>query len=301
MLALGLVACVSGAGTLPSPELEPPVTTTGATLPAYFLSTHPELRVGVRAPASAPYRVSILGSDPQTVELTLGNAGRAPLDVDDVRVSFEVRRGATRIPCAARTVLPTHEVPTLGPGRTTTLARELCALPLPGEYSVDVLLALARDARPARAGSFSFVVRPVGRNVPRAVPDEPGLFAALGGDTTGVRFTRPEWKAGAYHVVVRLTNAGTNAIALPPSQVVFRVTKHGHPLACTAMHAIALPAALASGESVARSVPVTCLIDVQGQYDIHASLATSDAETHLADLSVQVTSDPLLYLPIIPW
>jgi len=301
MVALLVGACVAGAPGAPTQEPEAPVRTTGAEIPPYFVATHPGLRVSIRAPASAPYRPTILGSDPQTVELALANASRAPIALAGARVDLEVRRGAVRIPCAARNDLLVREVPTLAPGGATTLARELCSLPLPGEYSVDVLLALPEDAVFARAGSFSFVVKPVGKNVPRPVAGSIGLFAAIGGDTTGVRFTRPEWKSGAYHIVVRLTNASPNPAALPPAQVVFRVTKQGQPLACTATYDLPLPSSLAPGESAARTVPVTCLIDMRGRYDIHASLALEEEETPLADLTVEVTDNPLLYLPVIPW
>ena len=60
-------------------------------------------------------------------------------------------------------------------------------------------------------------------------------------------------------------------------------------------------AELEPGESWLAPVPVTCLIDVKGRYDIHAAIETDDEETPLADLSVEVITDPLLYLPIIPW
>jgi hypothetical protein len=44
-------------------------------------------------------------------------------------------------------------------------------------------------------------------------------------------------------------------------------------------------------------VPVTCILDVQGKYEIHAMVG----DVELAEIHVEVTSDPLLYLPIWPW
>jgi hypothetical protein len=301
-LVLGLVACLSGATVPPVSEPAPPVETTGATMPLYRLASHPGLRVSVEAKPSTLYRATILGADPQTVELKLGNASPEPFDLSGAEVSFRVRRGAARIACASHDVVGSRETKLLLPGHRTTLTRETCSLPLPGKYEVEVLFALAGDARPERAGAYSFEVKGVGPNVPHAVESQPGLFAAMGGDTAGVRFTQSEWTSGAYHVVVRLTNAGTNPVHLPaPVQVVFRVTQHGRPLACTATHDLAVPREIASGESVTAPVPVTCVINVKGRYAIHASLATGDAETHLVDMSVEVTSNPLLYLPVIPW
>jgi len=302
MLALGLAACAGGTVAPPAEAPPPPVATTGATMPDYFLASHPGLRVAVEAPSEAPYRATLLGSNPQTVKLTFGNVGTTPWDLSNARVAFDVRRGAVRIPCAARNDLPRHELRVLPPGQTTTVLRDLCSLPLPGDYVVDVRVALKTDGEPQRAGSFSFVVTAAGPNVPHEIAEQPGLFAAMGGNLTGVRYTQPEWQSGAYHVVVRLTNASTNPIRLPhPAQVVFRVTKQGHPLACTATYDLPLPAEVDAGESAARSVPVTCLVDVQGKYDIHASLAMGGEETRLANLGVEVTSNPLLYLPILPW
>jgi hypothetical protein len=301
MLALGLFACVSGAAVLPAEQPSPPVETTGATLPAYTLASHADLRVAVSAPASAPYRATMLGTKPETVEIDVANVGAQPYDLSGARVSFRVRRGPVRIPCAARNDALVRAPRVLQPGQRAVLARDLCSLPLPGEYVVETFLDLAGDAAPEHVGTFSIEVRARGPNVPHPVAEEPGLFAAMGGNVGGVRFTRPEWASGAYHVVVRLTNASTVPLALEAGQVVFRVTRSGHPLACTATHDLAVPARLAPGESFAANVPVTCLIDVKGKYAIHASLAMGGAETPLGGLGVEVTSNPLLYLPVWPW
>lgn len=270
-------------------------------MPVFALRGDPSIRVEIHAPHASAYRATIVGSRPETVELAIGNAGIDPVDVGGADLTFEVRRGPVRIPCEARNDVPKREARLLLSGQKIVLMRELCSLPLPGDYTVDAILALP-GRKAEHVGSFPLFVRANGTNVPREVKGSPGLFAALGGDTTGMRFTKVEWASGAYHVIVRLTNGGTVPVRLPQAQVVFRVTLAGHKLACSSTHALAPPSGLAPGESWLSRVPVTCLIDVKGRYDIHAALAMDDEpETPLAELSVQVTSDPLLYLPIIPW
>lgn len=301
VLAVGLGACGGGA-VAPAEAPAPPARTTGAVMPAYSLAAHPDLRISVEAPSGAPYRASVLGTSPQTVELTFGNVGPDPIDLSGLRVAFDVRRGAVKIACAARDDWPKREVVMLAPGRRTTLARELCSLPLPGKYAVDVRVGLATDAGTERAGAFGFRVTAAGPNQPHEVDGHPSIFAALGGNLSGVRFTRSEWRSGAYHVVVRLTNAGTTPVHLAsPAEIVFRVTQQGHPLACSATYDLPLPGAIAAGESATRTVPVTCVVDVQGKYDIEATLTMGGRETRLGELSVEVTNNPLLYLPILPW
>lgn len=301
MLTFGLAGCVAAPAAPPAEEpAAPTVTIEQATLPVYALASDPAVRVAIRAPRETPYRPTIVGSRPVTVQLELGNAGATPIDLAGARLVFEVRRGAVRIPCAARNDIPEREPVELSPGHKAVLVRDLCSLPLPGDYDVAAWLTLP-GTPPAYAGSFPIGVVARGPNVPRKVARVPGLWAAMGGDVTGMRFTKPEWASGAYHVIVRLTNASSVPTLLGPAQVVFRVTQHGHPLACTASHDLVMPDGLAPGRSWVQSVPVTCLIDVEGRYEIHASLAMGDEETPLGDIAVEVTSNPLLYLPVIPW
>jgi len=298
MLALGFVACAESR-TLPPAQPAPP-TITAAVLPGYTLRSNPAIRVEIHAPRVSAYRAATLGSRTETVELAIGNAGTEPIDLAGAKLSFDVRLGAVRIPCAARNDVPKRESPALQPGQRAVITRDLCSLPLPGDYAVDARLALPGH-EPEHVGSFPLTVGAHGPNVPRAVQDQPGLFAALGGDPNGMRFTRQERESGAYHVMVRLTNASTVPVHVRRAQVVFHVTRAGHAIGCESSHDLAPPPELEPGDSWLSQVPVTCLIDVKGRYDIHAAFATEDEETPLADLSVEVTSDPLLYLPIIPW
>jgi len=141
------------------------------------------------------------------------------------------------------------------------------------------------------------------RNVPRALASYPNLYAAMGGNLTGVKFTQPEWKAGAYHVVVRVSNGSTVEVPLGDAQMIFRVTRDNRPLACTDTKPVDFPERLAPGDTATASIPVTCLIDVKGHYQIHANLAFNrdEVETELGVIHVEVTSDPLLYLPVWPY
>lgn len=299
VLALGFAACVARGGAVPAHEPPPPVALTEAELPIYALPSHPSVRVEVRAPEATSYRPPIVGSRPVAVELAIGNAGAQPVDLAGADSSFDVRRGPVRIACAARNDMPERQAPHLMPGQTTTLTRELCSLPLPGEYRVDAYLAFPGGPR-EHAGSFPLVVLAKGSSLPRAVARAPGLFAAMGGDIAGIRYTREEWASGAYHVVLRLTNASTTPVHVGSGQVVFRVTKEGHPLACSSTHDVETPDSLGPGATWVTQVPVTCVLDAKGRYDIHAALALEREETPLGDLSVEVTTSPTIYF-IIPW
>ena len=151
-----------------------------------------------------------------------------------------------------------------------------------------------------RAGSFGLEVVARNTRVPQPIDGRPGLYVAMGGDIAGVRFTAAEWASGTYHVVLRFTNGGTTDVPLGGANAIFRVTKDKQPLACSSTHALALPDRLPPGEAVYEvNVPVTCLIDVKGRYNIEASVAMGDGtrEATLGELGVEVTSDPLLYLP----
>jgi hypothetical protein len=119
-----------------------------------------------------------------------------------------------------------------------------------------------------------------------------------------MKFTKPEWKSGAYRVMLRVTNAATVEAPVGPATMLFHVYKDQRPLACTDEKPVDLPAKLAPGESAVVSIPVTCLVDVRGMYQIHAALSfprDEGKETELAIIYVEVTSDPLIYLPIWPY
>jgi hypothetical protein len=94
-----------------------------------------------------------------------------------------------------------------------------------------------------------------------------------------------------------MTNASTVPIPLADKDMVFRVTKLHQPFACTDTKHIDLPKRLEPGGSAIARIPVTCILDVKGQYEIHAMIG----EIELAEIHVEVTSDPHLYLPIWPW
>ena len=280
------VACVQPA----PPAAVSSVLTTSATV----VPSEPPITVVVHGPPTTPYRSDILGSKPQNVAIDITNDGDRPRDVSDLRIELFARRGATPFVCNSTEAVPPREVKVIEPHATATFNRELCSLPLPGKYVIDVTTTTGDSIR---AASFDFVVHAGERNVPRALDLYPNLYAALGGDLSGVRFTRPEWESGAYKVVLRVTNASTVPIPLSDTEMVFRVTKLHQPFACTDTKHIDLPKRLDPGESAIAKVPVTCILDVKGKYEIHAMIG----DVELAEIHVEVTSDPLLYLPIWPW
>jgi hypothetical protein len=280
------VACVQ-----PSP---PRAVSSVLTTSATVVESEPPITVTVHGPPTTPYRSDILGSKPQNVAIDITNDGDRPRDVSDLRIAFAARRGPTPFRCETSEAVPPREEKTIAPHATATFERQLCSLPLPGKYVIDVTTTTG-DA--IRAASFDFVVHAGERNVPRKVDAYPGVWAALGGDLSGVRFTRPEWESGAYRVVLRVTNAGTAPTSLVDTDMIFRVTKLHQPFACTDTKHIDLPKHIGPGESAIAKVPVTCILDVKGQYEIHAMIG----EVELAEIHVEVTSDPLLYLPIWPW
>ena len=281
-----------------------PLTITYERQIAHTLPNQPALQVTVRAPHTAAYQGELVGSQPKRVDVAVVDVSGGASDISGAHIAFRPHRNGVLMKCPPVDAVPLREPHWIRPEETVVFERMLCSLPLPGRYSVDVLMGFGGTEALTRAGSFDIEVTAKGPRVPRAVQSRPGLWAAMGADLAGVRYTAAEWKAGTYHVVVRLTNAGSGDVEVGRGKVSFNVSREGHPLACTSSHDLTLPATLASGDDVAVQVPVTCLIDVKGRYQIDASLALGDEETALGSFGVEVTSDPLLYLPtwpITPW
>jgi hypothetical protein len=284
----------------------PPVVITLGEVPMRLLPNHPGLGVVVRGPQQTPYRTGLLGTKPELVQIAVLNATKKPYDVSGARIAFRPRRNGVVMACAQVDAVPLRESHWMRPGEIVVFERELCSLPLLGTYGVDVLVGFGENDSVALAGSFNVQVYAKAARVPQPVQSRYGVFVAMGGDVAGVRYTPTEWKTGTYHVVLRFTNAGTDTapLSVGGASVIFRVTKDKQPLACSSTHDITLPPSLESGHDVVVRVPVTCLIDVKGRYEIDASLtmAGETRETPLGSLAVEVTSDPLLYLPqLAPW
>jgi hypothetical protein len=286
LLLAVLCACVQPAPVVPVSS----VLTTSATV----VPGESPITVTVHGPPGSPYRAELLGSKPENVAIAITNDGDRQRDVSDLHIELYARLGAVPFLCDSSEGVPSREPKTIAPHATATFERELCSLPLPGKYAIDVTTTTGDSIRVA---SFDYVVHAGENNVPRAMGTYPNLFAALGGDLAGVRFTKPEWEGGAYHVVLRVTNASTVPVPVGETDMIFRVTKLHQPFACTDTKHVVLPKRLAPGESATAKVPVTCILDVKGKYEIHAMLA----DLELAEIHVEVTSDPHLYLPIWPW
>jgi hypothetical protein len=259
------------------------------------------LELDVHVASSGPYRSEVLGSKPEPVTIEVKNPSDYTRDLSSPLLTFIVRRGATPIRCAPGGGVPAQDPTSVAPGASATFLRALCVLPLPGHYDVRVVASFG--GRPARATSFAFDVVPTQKNLPRPLASYPNVLAALGADLTGMKLTRPEWQSGAYRVGLRVTNTATVPTPLGDATMIFRVTKEGRSLACSDTKPVKLAPRLAPGESATATIPVTCLVDVEGRYEIHASLvfARDGVETELGEIFVQVTSDPLIYLPIWPY
>ena len=259
----------------------------------------------MHGPRASAYRAELLGSKPERALVSLTNTSSELADVSSVRIAFKPDRNGIPMQCPSVDDLPLREPRTLRPKETVVFERELCSLPLPGHYTVGVMLG--RDGlEDALVGSFAVDVTAKGPNIPRELPSHTGLYAAMGADLSGVRYTSAQWEEGTYHIVVRLTNAGILAVPSGDATVMFRVRRNRLPLACTSSHDIVVPRALAPGDNIAVRGPVTCLVDARGVYQIDASIALppGDGEVWLGAFDVEVTSDPLLYLPtwpIAPW
>ena len=296
-LVLVLLGCAEPGSAAP--------TLTMAKAPIHLLPGSTTLQASVRGPRATPYRAELLGSRPERVEVTVTDVSGEAADISGVHLAFRPQRSGVAMQCPSMDDVPLREPHWIRPGETVLFERELCSLPLPGHYTVEVMLGFG-EGRAVLAGRFGVDVGAKGPRVPHEVAAHPGLYAAMGADLTGVRYTAVEWKAGTYHIVARLTNASTDPVPVGNATVTFRVSKDRLPTACTSSHEVALPALLGPGQNVAVQVPVTCLIDVIGHYQVAASIAFPDAngETPLGAFDVEVTSDPLLYLPtwpVAPW
>jgi hypothetical protein len=300
VVLLGFLACSREPSA--GPILLPPVLVSLARQPMHALPAHPALDVTVHGPAKTPYRVGLLGSPPERVDIAVRNTTDEPHDISKVRVVFQPRRDGVPMACPELDDVPLREAHWIRPAETVVFERELCSLPLLGRYEVDVMLGFgARDAL-VNAGAFAVDVVGDHRHVPETIAGHPGLFVAMGGDVAGLRFAAAEWRSGTYHVVLRFTNAGRDRIDLGGAQVFFRVTKDSKTWPCSSAHEVTLPPALEPGHEVTANVPVTCIIDIKGRYTVDASvtLAGEEHETPLGELGIEVTSDPLLYLPQLP-
>ncbi len=262
------------------------------------------LQMSIHAPTHVRYRADVLGSEPQPVELTFTNPSDEPVDVSGLNVDFRARRNGKAIAC-----IPFHpavERPSarLGPHASLVVDRDLCSLPVLGGYDIEALASFGSPWIEPVAATFHVDVEPSRHgNVPVPIGEHHELFAAMGATLARLPFTIAEWRSGAYHVALRLTNASDKVALLGVARITFRVTKDAKPLECSDTRDVTLPSDIGPGLTVTATVPVTCVVDVQGHYEIRAELELADnpTPTALGFFRVEITGDPLVFLPVLPY
>lgn len=248
----------------------------------------------VHAPSELRYRSDVLGSELAEIAIDVVNGTDRVIDASAISVDARARFGATSMPCRLRDEHVGRASQWIAARTTATITRNLCSLPLVGDYTIDVTTAYAgvtashpvalrvvptHDVMPARVDASAFVV-------------------AIGGAPKQLRYTARDWQSGSFSVALRVTNVTPSIASVPAAQITFRVFKEHQPLSCTSTHAVDLPSALEGGASAFANVPVTCVIDVRGTFDIEPEIAFAGfAPLALGSFHVEVTSDPQIYLP----
>jgi hypothetical protein len=218
-----------------------------------------------------------------------------------------VQRDGVAFRCEPHDESHEHDAAVLAPGESFAFARTMhCWTPAPGRYEVESFIALGDDPTFALAGTFAMDLLDDPASAPRACPERPGLYVAMGGD----RRTQPipmrrDGREDGYHVVIVIANASRAPVHGGSLKVAFMVRRKGSDVACGGETiARSLPETLASGEVHVFRVPVTCIREKEGAYVVTGQLAFdepvgSDA-IEIGRVSVRVTSDPLLLWPMLP-
>jgi hypothetical protein len=262
------------------------------------LAGHPGLSVRLLSRRRIPYDPNMLGAGGTSLGVELTNTSNAEIPVESLHAFLSPTREGVPFPCVADISAGggIREPKSLRPGEAFTFHREIdCRLTMPGTYDVAVKVEVG-PAKPVDAGRFSFELEARGPRVPRPHPAVPGLFAIVTGDNA----SRPQGSAAApgYAVVIGIVNAGPRAIGLPGARVLFRVTRVGTSLPCmdepVVVHS---PSKLDPGQTFVERVPITCVMNKPGTYDIDSALLVGDdgREGPLGRVRLTVSNDPLLF------
>jgi len=251
----------------------------------------------------ARYNPAALGLSAEHIALSVTNPSSADVDMSAFRVWFTAKREGVRFPCADRLVARAEErePKILRAKESFRYEREIpCMLSLPGIYNIEVSVSLDSSARRFSVGTFSLNLIGSQKNDPRPHPAAPGLYGAVMGNP----FSRPmpPHSSAKYTAVVALVNASPSPIYDLSGAVVFRVYKVGQSIPCMESPVpLHLPRVLPSGETFTESVPVSCVLDALGDYDVVGSLdAAAGGEPKSAELGryrLTITNDPLLFTP----
>jgi len=288
LFALGLMASCARAPATTSVPL------TAATVPATAraqdatvrasLSSRPELKVAIVAPPVASYVASAAGPASPDVVLVVTNAGAAPANVGKMHVSFTATREGVAFPCRGHEDGAPHdrEPGWLEPGARFKYERPLdCTMPALGRYEIGLFVRFGDKATEPleRAGGFTLDVVASGPASPRPLPGRPEVQAALTGDDTVRPLPAYAWKRGDFKVMALFVNTGRAPVTLPRMRAALKISSKARPLDC-APDLLETPigaVTLRPGRPRAFALPVRCDLDVRGDYEIAASIATSDA------------------------
>ena len=308
--ALGL--WVGGLGCAPSPAVAPPVASlppAPARPPAAArpsaggpLPGRPGVWVRVVSETSLPYRVSALGVAGHHVGISLQNTTHGYVELGELRVTFSARREGVPFPCRPLVGAAggEREPSRLLPFEGHVFERDLdCQLTLPGRYTIGVQLTLGGGA-PIALPELPIDVEPRGGRAPQQHPGVPGLWAMTAGDKNARPLSAEGFARGGYAVVIALVNGGPRPLPLRGARVLFRVTRVGTPLPCMDEPvSLKAPLALAPGESHFERIPVTCVMNKPGTYDIDSALVVDPdpRELPMGRTRVTVGADPNVIFP----
>jgi hypothetical protein len=264
------------------------------------IASRPELRVAIAAPASAPYVPAAAGPASPSVALYVTNTGPSPANVQKMHVSFTAARDGVAFPCKDRDAAGLHdrEPSWLKAGDRVKYERVMdCAMLALGRYEVTVFVRFGdpTSAPLERAGEFTFDVTPGGPAAPHPLPGRPEIQVALAGDA----FVRPlpayAWKRGDFRILAVFVNTSATPVMLPPMRATLAVASKARPLDCTndLLETYIGAVKLLPGHPRSFALPVRCNLETEGEYEIRATLATSDAGPFaLGRLNLWVKSEP---------
>jgi hypothetical protein len=282
----------------------PAPTAAEAALGGTRLLHHPDLRATVRAPERVLFGSTVNGLDEAQVSISITNGAPSPADVGGVRVSFSAEREGIAFPCEPQ---PVADARTLDPHRSFETTWSLrCWTPLAGAYTVRAFLALGGDPSSGRgdlAGVFPLEVVDPTKRAARAVAARPGLFALAGGEVETLPAGDSGGGKGGYRIAVVLTNGSADPVAPGTARVELAVFRVGTTIPCTGEATLRSLSALPAGDVQVLHVPVTCIRDQPGDYDVVVRLAIGDAAAPLADIGrvrVRVTRELGIFIPLPP-
>ncbi len=262
-----------------------------------------ELRATLISKTALAYTPSTFGLGGHHVGVALENVSNAPAQVGGLRVSFRATRAGVGYPCRPRIGPATgeREPQTLAPQERHVFERDLdCVLPLPGRYAVEVMISFEPTPGTVSVGTLQLDLEPRGGRLPVAHPALPGLWAMMVGDSNARPLKEEAWARGAYGVVLALVNASPQPLRLTGARVLFRVYKVGTSLPCMDEPVVlGGPAQLEPGVTYVERVPITCIMNKPGAYDIDSALLVGgDArEVVLGRTRLTVGPDPNLTFP----